>query len=73
VPDAAGYTTGYGYDAIGRLNSVTPAGGFAPTAITFVKGTSAAYGLPADRRRPSKSAITNQQDVVPSLAVTHGS
>jgi uncharacterized protein RhaS with RHS repeats len=41
------YTTSYGYDAIGRLSSITPPGGFASTSITFAPATSTAYGLPA--------------------------
>ncbi|MCL1633814.1 hypothetical protein M2650_04035 [Luteimonas sp. SX5] len=51
ITDENGYTTAYGYDAMGRLNLIDYPDGDTPnwvnTTITFAKNGSAVYGLPA--------------------------
>ncbi|MBL8279602.1 MAG: RHS repeat protein [Pelomonas sp.] len=49
--NAASYTTSYGYDAMGRLSSITPPGGFTGTSLVFAPQSVAAYGLPAGHWR----------------------
>ena len=51
MTDAAGYTTGYVYDSMGRLASIAPTAGFNATTIAFEAVTSAEYGLPAGHWR----------------------
>ncbi|MGQ3094535.1 MAG: RHS repeat domain-containing protein [Roseateles sp.] len=51
VTNAAGYTTGYGYDAIGRLASITPPAGFTGTTLVFQPVGSTEYGLSAGHWR----------------------
>ncbi|HLO95775.1 MAG TPA: hypothetical protein VK195_15795, partial [Burkholderiaceae bacterium] len=61
VTNAAGYTTGYGYDAMGRLVSMTPPAGWTGTSLSFVQVPSSEYGLSAGhwKQTVSKgSAIT---------------
>ncbi|MDP1533870.1 MAG: RHS repeat domain-containing protein, partial [Rubrivivax sp.] len=48
-------TTSYGYDAMGRLASVTPPAGFHPTTLSFVPVQSAAFGMPAGHWRQTIS------------------
>ena len=55
LTDAAGYTTGYGYDSAGRLASITPPGGWTPTTLTFERVSSPEYGLPANHWRQTIS------------------
>lgn len=51
----AGHTTGYGYDAMGRLASITPPAGdpvtYHPTTLSFVPVASAEYGIAAGHWR----------------------
>lgn len=47
VTDPLGNATGYTYDPLGRLTSITPPTGFSATTLSFAAATSAAYGLPA--------------------------
>lgn len=61
VTDENGYTTCYGYDAMGRINLITypsetqlgvcDASAWTPTEITFAAGNAAAYGMPAGHWR----------------------
>lgn len=55
LSNAAGYTTGYGYDAIGRLNRITPPAGdpvvYNTTSIVFEPVGSTEYGLAAGHWR----------------------
>jgi RHS repeat-associated protein len=50
LTDEMGYTTGFGYDTMGRLASITPPTGdsvaWTPTNISFAQINSAEYGLP---------------------------
>ena len=55
LTDAAGFTTGYGYDALGRLSSITPPSGWTPTSLVFEPVSSAEYGLPAGHWRQTLS------------------
>lgn len=55
VKGAAGYTTSYGYDAMGRLSSITPPTGFTPTQITFEIVPGVEYGIPAGHWRQTVS------------------
>ncbi|MBB2488210.1 RHS repeat protein, partial [Mitsuaria sp. WAJ17] len=55
LTDAAGYTTGYGYDSAGRLASITPPGGWTPTTLAFERVSSAEYGIPAGHWRQTIS------------------
>lgn len=59
LTDEAGFTTGYGYDAMGRINSVTfPAGDsvpWNPISQSFQKIGSAARGLPAGHWRLTRT------------------
>ena len=59
LKDAAGFTTGYGYDAIGRLNRITrPTGDpvvWNDTAILFEPVASSEVGLPAGHWRQTTS------------------
>ena len=49
--NAAGYTTAYGYDAMGRLASITPPAGFAGTSLLFEQAGGGEYDLPAGHWR----------------------
>jgi YD repeat-containing protein len=49
--DAANNTTGYAYDAMGRLNSITPPAGWAGTTLVFEPVATAEYDLPAGHWR----------------------
>ncbi|MFT7723419.1 MAG: RHS repeat-associated core domain-containing protein [Roseateles sp.] len=49
--DAAGFTTGYGYDAMGRLASITPPTGFTGSSLVFEPVGASEYGLPAGHWR----------------------
>lgn len=55
VTDATGFSTTYGYDAAGRINSITPPSGdtvnWSPTSIVYAQVNSAEYGLPAGHWR----------------------
>ncbi len=55
LTNAAGYTTGYGYDAAGRLASITPPSGWTPTYLTFERVSSPEYGIPANHWRQTIS------------------
>ena len=55
VKSMAGYTTSYGYDAIGRLNSVTPPSGWTPVSLAFEAVNAAEYGIPAGHWRQTIS------------------
>jgi len=48
---AANYTTGYGYDAMGRLNLITPPSGFTATSLVLEQVGSDEYGVPAGHWR----------------------
>ncbi len=52
---AANYTTGYGYDAMGRLNLVTPPSGFAATSLVLEPVSSAEFGVEAGHWRQTVS------------------
>ncbi len=52
---AASYTTGYGYDAMGRLNRITPPAGFTATSLVFEAVGSAEYGVEAGHWRQTVS------------------
>jgi len=45
VTDEMGITTSYGYDAIGRLTSITPPAGWTPTTISYVQPAEVEFGL----------------------------
>ena len=47
VTDENGYPTGYGYDTMGRLASITYPAGWSNTTRTFVPVTKTEYGIPA--------------------------
>ena len=53
--DENGYTTGYAYDAAGRISQVTPPSGdtvaWLPTTSSFTRSNVAQYGLPAGHWR----------------------
>ena len=55
VTDENGWTTSYGYDAIGRMTSLTPPTGdtvaWTPTTIAYSKVASTEYGIPAGHWR----------------------
>ncbi|MEJ6002994.1 RHS repeat domain-containing protein [Paucibacter soli] len=51
LSDAAGYTTGYGYDAMGRLASITPPSGWAASSLTFEPVSFEEFGLAAGHWR----------------------
>lgn len=51
VRGMAGYTTTYGYDAIGRLNRVTPPSEWTPVSLTFERVDADEFGLPAGHWR----------------------
>ncbi len=55
LTNAAGYTTGYGYDAAGRLSSIAPPSGWTPTYLTFERVGSPEYGIPANHWRQTIS------------------
>jgi len=55
VTDEASYTTGYGYDAVGRLASITPPGGFAGTSLVFELVNGTEYGVGAGHWRQTIS------------------
>jgi RHS repeat-associated protein len=51
VTGAAGYTTSYGYDAAGRLASITPPAGFVGTSVNFSPVAYDEFGLGAGHWR----------------------
>ena len=53
--DAAGYSSSFGYDAMGRLASITPPSGFTGTTVTFSGVPTEEYGIPAGHWRQSVS------------------
>jgi YD repeat-containing protein len=59
VTDQNGFVTGYGYDTMGRISAVTPPGGdtvaWTGTSISFVRATSAQFGLPAGHWRRTET------------------
>lgn len=55
VTGAAGYTTGYGYDSMGRLASISPPSGWAATSLSFEQVWTPEYGLPAGHWRQTIS------------------
>ncbi|PND38351.1 hypothetical protein C1O66_12995 [Paucibacter aquatile] len=62
VTGAAGYTTGYGYDSMGRLASINPPSGWASTSLTFAQNWTPQYGLPAGHWRQTISKGNAQTD-----------
>jgi len=55
VTSAAGYTTDYGYDSMGRLASISPPSGWAATSLSFEQVWAPEYGLPAGHWRQTIS------------------
>ena len=60
VTDENGYATGYGYDAMGRLSSITYPAGWSNTTRSFVPVATAEYGIPAGHWRET---VTTGQHV----------
>jgi len=66
VTDEMGATTGYGYDAMGRINLITyPTGdstAWAPTTRTFEKVDSAEFGIPAGHWRLTETTGSHSKE-----------
>ena len=66
VTDEMGATTGYGYDAMGRINLITyPTGdstAWTPTTRTFEKVDSAEFGIPAGHWRLTETTGSHSKD-----------
>ncbi|WP_431286228.1 RHS repeat-associated core domain-containing protein [Roseateles chitinivorans] len=51
VTDEMSNTTSFGYDAMGRLSSITPPSGWTPTTISYVQTNDVEFGLPGGHWR----------------------